>query len=82
MTTSLIRDTADPPQRSRITDELDGIVATVCAKFPGRSRGEIEHVVATAYAHLRAGATVQAHLIPLTLNRSLRELRRAEPNGM
>ncbi|GLP82772.1 three-helix bundle dimerization domain-containing protein [Mycobacterium antarcticum] len=54
------------------TDELAGIVAAVCARFPGSPRSDVETLVEDAFRHLKAGATVTAHLIPLTLNRSLR----------
>ena len=58
-----------------VEDELDGIVSAVCAKFPSRPRAAIEGLVSQAYRDLRARATVTAHLIPLTLNRSLRLMR-------
>lgn len=78
MTTSLIRRATDSAQRSRATDELDGVVTALCAKFPHRERAEIEDVVANAYARISEHATVHAHLIPLTLNRSSRLLRQAD----
>jgi hypothetical protein len=58
-----------------VADELGRVISTVCAKFPSRPRAEVEAVVAAAYRHLHAGATVTSHLIPLTLNRSLRVMR-------
>jgi hypothetical protein len=57
-----------------VHDELDGIVSTLCKRFPDRARVEIEAVVTAVYAELAAGASVTAHLIPLTLNRSRRLL--------
>ena len=57
-----------------VHDELDSVVSTLCTRLPGRTRSEVEAVVAAVYAELAAGATVTAHLIPLTLNRSRRLL--------
>jgi hypothetical protein len=57
-----------------VHDELDSVVSTLCARLPGRTRREVEAVVAAVYAELAAEATVTAHLIPLTLNRSRRLL--------
>jgi hypothetical protein len=63
--------------RRTIDDELDGIVSTLCAKFPGHRRSSVEALVSQTYDQLKAGATVSAHLIPLTLNLSLRSIRRS-----
>lgn len=57
-----------------VRDELDSVVSTLCTRLPDRTRSEVEAVVAAVYAELAAGATVTAHLIPLTLNRSRRLL--------
>lgn len=57
-----------------IRDELGAVVSALCARFPDRNPSEVEHVVADVYAQLVANATVTAHLIPLTLNRSRRLL--------
>jgi hypothetical protein len=57
-----------------VRDELGAIVSVLCARFPDRSRSDVERVVADVYARLVASATVTAHLIPLTLNRSRRLL--------
>lgn len=57
-----------------VRDELEGMAAGLCAKYPQRSRSEVESVVAAAYAELSANARVTAHLSPLTLNRSRRLL--------
>jgi hypothetical protein len=57
-----------------VRDELDGVVSTLCNRFPHRVRVEIVAVVAEVYAELAAKATVTAHLIPLTLNRTQRLL--------
>jgi hypothetical protein len=53
-----------------IHDELNGVVSALCARFPTCSRSEIERVVTDVYEQLATGATITAHLIPLTLNRS------------
>lgn len=78
VTTSLIRRPTDAAQRSKAADELDGVVTALCVKYPHRERAEIEDVVANAYARISEHATVHAHLIPLTLNRSSRILRQAD----
>jgi hypothetical protein len=57
-----------------IRDELDGVVSELCARFPNRSRNELENVVTDVYEQLATRATITAHLIPLTLNRSRRVL--------
>lgn len=57
-----------------VRDELGAVVSALCARFPDRSRADVEGVVADVYARLVASATVTAHLIPLTLNRSRRLL--------
>ena len=57
-----------------VRDELGAVVSALCARFPDRSRSDVERVVADVYARLVASATVTAHLIPLTLNRSRRLL--------
>ena len=57
-----------------IRDELGAVVSALCARFPERNPDEVERVVADVYAQLVANATVTAHLIPLTLNRSRRLL--------
>ncbi len=57
-----------------IRDELGAVVSALCARFPDRSRSDVERVVADVYAQLVVKATVTAHLIPLTLNRSRRVL--------
>jgi hypothetical protein len=54
--------------------ELGAVVSALCARFPDRSRNDVGRVVADVYARLVASATVTAHLIPLTLNRSRRLL--------
>lgn len=57
-----------------VQDELAGVVTSLCAAFPQRSRPEIEQTVAEVYAELADKATVTTHLVPLTLNRSRRLL--------
>ena len=57
-----------------VRDELGAVVSALCARFPDRSRSDVERVVADVYARLVASATVTAHLSPLTLNRSRRLL--------
>ncbi len=64
------------PLKSLISDELDGVVSTLCARFPTGRRDEIERLVADIYDQLAANASITAHLIPLTLNRSRRALDR------
>lgn len=63
-----------------VHDELEGVVAALCARFPNRRRSEIECDVSEVYAELAAIATISAHLIPLTLNRC-RRLLRSMPMG-
>jgi hypothetical protein len=57
-----------------VRDELGAVVSALSARFPDRSRADIERVVAEVYAQLLTTATVTTHLIPLTLNRSRRVL--------
>ena len=57
-----------------IRDELGAVVSALSAKFPDRNPSDVERVVADVYAQLVANASVTAHLIPLTLNRSRRVL--------
>jgi hypothetical protein len=65
-----------PSRRANfVEDELAGIVSTVCARFPDQERAAVETAVSEAYEHLKANAKVSAHLIPLTLNRSMRLMR-------
>ena len=56
-------------------DELREVIAAVHSKFAERPREEVENVVLGAYRHLACSATVTSHLIPLTLNRSIRLMR-------
>ena len=62
------------PARSMVTDELQGVVSALCARFPTRQRSDVETVVADVYEQLAGSARITAHLIPLTLNRSRRLL--------
>ena len=62
------------PARSMLTDELQGVVSALCARFPTRQRSDVETVVADVYEQLAGSARITAHLIPLTLNRSRRLL--------
>lgn len=57
-----------------VRDELDRVVSELRTRFSDRTRIDIESVVNEVYAELAARATVTAHLIPLTLNRSRRIL--------
>jgi len=57
-----------------VHDELEGVISWLCDRFPGRARRDVEEVVAGVFADLQCNATVTAHLIPLTLNRSRRLL--------
>lgn len=61
-----------------VDDELETIVAALCTKFPEISPTEVSSVVADAYRHLSERAALTTHLIPLTLNRSVRLLRQAQ----
>ena len=61
-------------QETMVRDELVAVVSALCARFPDRSRSDVERVVADVYGRLVASARVTAHLIPLTLNRSRRLL--------
>jgi len=60
--------------RPMVHDELQGVVSALCLRYPALSRSEVENVVADVYEQLAASATITAHLIPLTLNRSRRVL--------
>ena len=57
-----------------LTDELQGVVSALCARFPTRQRSDVETVVADVNEQLAGSARITAHLIPLTLNRSRRLL--------
>lgn len=57
-----------------VHDELVGVISALRERFPDHDQDEIERVVAEVYADLATKATVTAHLIPLTLNRSRRVL--------
>ncbi|ULE33430.1 three-helix bundle dimerization domain-containing protein [Mycobacterium sp. IDR2000157661] len=63
-----------------VHDELESLVCNLCAKYPERSRVEVERVVAAVYAEIVAQATVTSHVIPLTLNRSRRLLALSVPD--
>ncbi|WP_237567995.1 three-helix bundle dimerization domain-containing protein [Mycolicibacterium lacusdiani] len=73
-----IGDTALECMGEMVRDELEAVVAAVGAKFPDRSRPEVEAVVRGAYRDLAHSAVITSHLIPLTLNRSTRMLRAAQ----
>lgn len=62
------------PVKSLVGDELDGVVSALCARYPTRRRDEVERLVAGVYDQLAVNASITAHLIPLTLNRSRRAL--------
>jgi hypothetical protein len=70
------RKAAGPPARM-VNDELAGVVASVCARFPGHPRAEVEVLVTDVYRRLKASAKITTHLIPLTLNLTLRLMREA-----
>ncbi len=59
-------------------DELEGVVSSLCAKFPGHSRSEIQGIVTGVFTELSRDARVTTHLVPLTLNRSRRLLGEAD----
>lgn len=65
------------PATRLVDHELAGLVDTACLKFPQHDRAVVAAVVAEAHRHLAEHASVTTHLIPLTLNRSLRLLRRS-----
>jgi hypothetical protein len=64
------------PVESLVNDELDSVVSTLCARYPTHYRTDIERLVAEVYDQLATNASITAHLIPLTLNRSRREMDR------
>ncbi|WP_436498396.1 three-helix bundle dimerization domain-containing protein [Actinokineospora sp. HUAS TT18] len=57
-----------------VEHELASVVRRLVERFPHRSEAEIRDVVMAVYHRISAGATVRAHLLPLTLNRSTAEL--------
>lgn len=65
---------APAPAPSLVNDELWAVVSALCTRYPARTRSEIQRVVTDVYRQLAANATITAHLIPLTLNRSRRVL--------
>jgi hypothetical protein len=50
------------------------VKSSLCARFPTRRRSEVERLVADVDGQLATDASITAHLIPLTLNRSRRAL--------
>ncbi|CAN5885957.1 hypothetical protein BH10ACT9_BH10ACT9_28130 [soil metagenome] len=58
-----------------VEDELDAVASAVHEKYPLCPRAEVTAVVLQSYRYLAEHATIRAHLIPLTLNRSLRMMR-------
>ncbi len=58
------------------SDELDGVVDTLCKRFPDRDRDEVAALVRDSFRKLAAEARVLTHLVPLTLNRSGQVLQR------
>lgn len=66
------------PVREMDRDELSDVITAVHSTFTDRTHDEVGEVVRGAYQHLARNATVTAHLIPLTLNRSMRLMRIAQ----
>jgi hypothetical protein len=62
-----------------VRDELQTVVAMLCARFPERSRVEVEWLVTDLYQRLSESARIHAHLIPLTLNGCRRILSEHRP---
>lgn len=62
-------------------DELQAVVSMLCARFPERSRVEVEWLVTDLYQRLSQNARIHAHLIPLTLNGCRRVLSEHRPGG-
>lgn len=62
------------PVKSLVSDELDSVVSALCARYPTRRRSEVERLVGDVYDQLAENASITAHFIPLTLNRSRRAL--------
>lgn len=62
-----------------VRDELEDVVVMLCARFPERRTADIEWLVTDAYQTLSDNARIQAHLIPLTLNRCRRLLNDHSP---
>ena len=58
-----------------IDDELRDVDAVLRASYPTCPAAEIDALGADIYGRLNASATVSAHLIPLTMNLSVRALR-------
>jgi hypothetical protein len=66
---------AEPRTRLRpgarlVGDELESLVTLLGSKFPEVSDSDIRDLVFETYRRLASGASIQGHLIPLTLNRS------------
>jgi hypothetical protein len=62
-----------------VRDELQTVVAMLCARFPERGRAEVECLVTELYQRLSENARIHAHLIPLTLNGCRRILSEHRP---
>ena len=56
--------------RHLTTDELESISVVLESKFPEFEASDVRDVVYAAYRELAAGARIQDHLIPLTMNRA------------
>lgn len=57
-----------------VADELDSVADALHRKFPDFSRAQVLDVVAETYRRLLASATIQSHLIPLTMNAARSQL--------
>jgi hypothetical protein len=60
--------------RSVVADELDSVTEMLLVRHPDVARDDIKALVHKAYRDLAAQATVETHLIPLTLNRCRKHL--------
>jgi hypothetical protein len=64
-----------------VRDELQTVVSMLCARFPERSRLEVQWLVTDLYQRLSESARIHAHLIPLTLNGCRRVLSEHRPGA-
>ncbi|MEV3901483.1 hypothetical protein AB0K11_04095 [Mycobacterium sp. NPDC050551] len=78
VSTDVVRPVAALPSRL-VRDELTGVVDAVCARYPNWDRTAVQDLVSRVYSDLLERATVTAHLIPLTLNKTLRLMRSQMP---
>jgi hypothetical protein len=53
-----------------VTDELESIAVSLESQFPEFAVGDIRDLVYETYGGLACDARIEAHLIPLTMNRA------------